>query len=52
MTELVTVEVEEGTTRRLEMLGFPHDVPGRDVLRFLVEQGLEVLEKHRRVAEN
>jgi hypothetical protein len=46
--ELLTVEVPRGTRRRLEMLGFPHDVTGRDVIRFLIEQGLAVLEKHRK----
>jgi hypothetical protein len=28
-------------------MGFPHDIKGRDVARFLIEQGLEVLEKRR-----
>jgi hypothetical protein len=48
MKEILTVEVPSGTRRRLEMMGFPHDLNGRDVLCFLVEQGLAVLEKHRR----
>ena len=45
--EILTVEVCSGTRRRLEMLGFPHDIAGREVLRFLIEQGLAVLEGHR-----
>jgi hypothetical protein len=44
----LVVEVPSGTRRRLEMMGFPHDLNGRDVLCFLIEQGLSVLEKHRR----
>jgi hypothetical protein len=32
-------------------MGFPYDVNGRDVLCFLIEQGLTVLEKHRRRGE-
>jgi hypothetical protein len=47
MTELLTVEVTEGTIRRLEMMGFPHDLGGSDVVRFFIEEGLGVLEKHR-----
>jgi hypothetical protein len=46
--EIITVEVEGGTRRRLEMLGFPHDLAGRDVLRFLIEEGLGVLEGSRK----
>ena len=41
--EILTVEVESGTRRRLEMLGFPHDLTGREVVRFLIEEGLSVL---------
>jgi hypothetical protein len=51
MKELLTVEVPSGTRRRLEIMGFPHDVNGREVLHFLIEQGLEVLEKHRRAEQ-
>jgi hypothetical protein len=40
MKEILTVEVPSGTRRRSEMMGFPHDLNGRDVLCFLVEQGL------------
>jgi hypothetical protein len=47
MKEMLTVEVPNGTRRRLEMMGFPYDLNGRDVLCFLIEQGLAVLEKHR-----
>ena len=46
-SEVLTIEVPNGTRRRLEMMGFPYDVNGRDVVRFLIEQGLGVLEKHR-----
>jgi hypothetical protein len=46
-TEILTVEVANGTRRRLEVMGFPYDVSGRDVVRFLIEQGLSVLESHR-----
>ena len=41
------VEVPSGTHRRLEIMGFPYDLNGRDVLCFLIEQGLAVLEKDR-----
>jgi hypothetical protein len=47
MTELMTVEVSSDTRRRLEMMGSHYDLSGRDVLRFLIEQGLGVLEQHR-----
>jgi hypothetical protein len=49
-SEFLTVEVVQGTTRRLEQMGFPYDVSGRDVVRFLIEEGLGVLEKHRNTA--
>ena len=49
--ETLTVEVPRETLRRLEIMGFPNDVNGRDVLCFLIEQGLAVLEKHRRRGE-
>jgi hypothetical protein len=45
--ELLTVEIPQDTRRRLEIMGFPHDLSGRDVARFLIEEGLAVLEKHR-----
>ena len=45
--EILTVEMSTGTSRRLEMMGFSHDLNGRDVVRFLIEEGLGVLEKHR-----
>ena len=47
MIKLLTVEIPSATRRRLEMMGFPHDISGRDVASFLIEQGLSVLEKHR-----
>ena len=46
--EKLVVEVPRGTLRRLEVMGFVNDLNGRDVLCFLIEQGLAVLEKHRR----
>ena len=46
--ETLTVEVPRETLRRLEIMGFLNDLNGRDVLCFLIEQGLSVLEKHRR----
>ena len=45
--EILSVEVSDGTCRRLEVLGFPHDLTGREVVRFLIEEGLGVLEKNR-----
>ena len=45
--ETLTVEVPRETLRRLEIMGFVNDLSGRDVLCFLIEQGLAVLEKHR-----
>ena len=50
--EILTVDVSTGTSRRLEMMGFSHDLNGRDVVRFLIEEGLGVLEKHRRRKTN
>ena len=46
---MMTVEVSDDTRRRLEMMGFPYDITGREVVCFLIEEGLAVLEKHRRV---
>jgi len=46
--EKLTVEVPRETLRRLEIMGFVNDVSGHDVIAFLIEQGLAVLEKHRR----
>jgi hypothetical protein len=46
--ETLTLQVPRETLRRLEIMGFPYDLNGRDVLCFLIEQGLAVLEKHRR----
>ena len=43
----MVVEVPRETLRRLEVAGFLYDVNGRDILCFLIEQGLAVLEKHR-----
>ena len=45
--ETLTVQVPRETVRRLEIMGFPYDVNGREILCFLIEQGLAVLEKHR-----
>ena len=49
--ETLAVEVPRETLRRLEIMGFMNDLNGRDVLCFLIEQGLAVLEKHRRRGE-
>jgi hypothetical protein len=43
--ELVTVELPSDTRRRLEVLGFNYGLTGRDVIEFLLEHGLAVLEK-------
>lgn len=43
--ELVTVQLPDGTIRRLARLGFPYDLDVKDVVRFLIEQGVAVLEK-------
>ena len=52
--ELFTVELPSDTRRRLEVFGFNHGLTGRDVIVFLLEHGLAVLEKRlkpeRRVA--
>jgi hypothetical protein len=43
--ELFTVELPRDTRRRLEIFGFNQGLSGRDVVVFLLEQGLAVLEK-------
>jgi hypothetical protein len=43
--EMVTVELPRDTRRRLEVLGFSYGLTGRDVIEFLLEHGLAVLEK-------
>jgi hypothetical protein len=48
MSEMLTLEVPSGTRRRLEMLGFPHGISGSEVVHFLIRDGLDVLERHRR----
>ena len=45
--ETLVVEVPRETVRRLEIMGFLYDVNGREIIAFLIEQGLAVLEKHR-----
>jgi hypothetical protein len=47
MSEMLTLEVPSGTRRRLEMLGFPHGIDGNEVVHFLIEEGLHVLERSR-----
>ena len=47
MSEMLVVEIPSDTRRRLELMGFPYDISGREIARFLIEQGLAVLEKHR-----
>jgi hypothetical protein len=49
--ETLTLQVPRETLRRLEIMGFMNDLNGRDVICFLIEQGLAVLEKHRRRGE-
>jgi hypothetical protein len=51
MSEMLVVEIPSDTRRRLELMGFPYDISGRDIACFLIEQGLAVLEKHRGAAE-
>jgi hypothetical protein len=46
--ELITIAVPSSTTRRLATIGFPHDLELKDVARFLIEQGLTILEKRDR----
>jgi hypothetical protein len=43
--EAITVELPGGTRRRLAIAGFPHELEAEDVARFLIEQGLAILEK-------
>ena len=43
--ELFTVELPRDTRRRLEVLGFNYDLTGRDVITFLIEHGLAILEQ-------
>jgi hypothetical protein len=43
--EFITIAVPSETRRRLATLGFPHDLELSEVARFLVEQGLTILEK-------
>jgi hypothetical protein len=44
-SEHITVSVPEGTRRRLAKLGFPYDLDPKEIARFLIEQGLAVLER-------
>jgi hypothetical protein len=44
-SELITVRMPEGTRRRLAKLGFPYDVDPKEIARFLIEQGLVILER-------
>jgi hypothetical protein len=43
--ERYTVEVPRDTRRRLEVLGFNYGLNGRDVIQFLLENGVAVLEQ-------
>jgi hypothetical protein len=43
--ELLTVELPHDTRRRLEVLGFNYGLTGRDVIEFLLDNGLSVLEQ-------
>lgn len=52
MREMLTLEVPSGTRRRLEILGFLHGISGSEVIHFLIRDGLDVLERHRRYQTN
>lgn len=43
--ELYTVQLPRDTRRRLEILGFNYGLTGRDVVEFLLEHGVAVLEQ-------
>lgn len=45
MPEQVTLTLPQGTRQRLEAIGFP--CTWREVLQFLIAEGLNVIEKHR-----
>jgi hypothetical protein len=45
MLETVTVQFPAGTLQRMEEVGFP--ASWEDVLKFLLEEGLAVIEKYR-----
>jgi hypothetical protein len=45
MPEQVIVTLQPGTLQRLERVGFP--ASWQEMLQFLIEQGLNVIEKHR-----
>jgi hypothetical protein len=47
--ELLTVEIPRDTRRRLEVFGFNQGLTGRDVIVFLLEHGLAVLENRYRL---
>ena len=42
--EIITIAVPSATSWRLAILGFPHDLESKEVARFLIEQGLAILE--------
>jgi hypothetical protein len=46
--ELITIAVPKEMRRRLATVGFPHDLEVKEVVRFLVDQGLTILEKRER----
>jgi hypothetical protein len=46
--ELITIAVSPSTTRRLATAGFPYDLEVKDVARFLIEQGLSIIEERER----
>jgi hypothetical protein len=43
--EHITVKVEQGTRRRLHKLGFSHDLTPKEIAQFLIEVGVDILEK-------
>jgi hypothetical protein len=48
--ETIAITVPSETRRRLATIGFPHDLELGEVARFLIEQGLTILEKRSRAA--
>jgi hypothetical protein len=46
--ELLTIAIPAETRRRLATAGFPHDLKIPEVARFLIEQGLSILEARER----
>ena len=43
--EILTVTLPSGTLRRLATRGFAYELEPKDVARFLIEQGVAILER-------